>query len=148
MLSLARAQVQTLMDLRSLKPCGAAKNRWEMWNLSHLRGSLRDQPRGCCHSSTLCGSSSLDFLSHQLLYPWSWWLWWWSSSYIRLFATPWTAARQISLSFTTSRGLFKLMSFESMMPSNHLILCHPLLLLPSIFPSIRVFSSESALRIR
>ena len=62
--------------------------------------------------------------------------------------TPWTAARQASLSITNSRDLLKLMSIESVMPSNHLILCHPLLLLPSIFPSIRVFSNESALRIR
>ena len=57
---------------------------------------------------------------------------------------PWTAAHQVSLSFTISRSLLKLMSMESVMPSNHLFLCHPLLLLPSIFPSIRVFSSESA----
>ena len=63
-------------------------------------------------------------------------------------ATPWTAARQASLYITNSRSLLKLMSIESVMPSNHLILCHPLLLLPSIFPSIRVFSDESALRIR
>ena len=65
-----------------------------------------------------------------------------------LFVTPWTAARQASLSITNSRSLFKLMSIESVMPSNHLILCHPLLLPPSIFPSIRVFSNESVLRIR
>ena len=71
-----------------------------------------------------------------------------SLSCVRLFATPWTAARQASLSITNSRSLLKLMSIESVMPSNHLILCHPLLLLPSIFPSIRVFSNESALHIR
>ena len=70
-----------------------------------------------------------------------------SLSCVRLFATPWTAARQTSLSITNSRSLLKLMSIESVMPSNHLILCHPLLLLPSIFPSNRVFS-ESVLRIR
>ena len=64
---------------------------------------------------------------------------------VQLFATPWTAARQASLSITNSWSLLKLMSIESVMPSNHLILCHPLLLLPSIFPSIRVFSSESVL---
>ena len=63
-------------------------------------------------------------------------------------ATPWAAARQASLFITNSRSLFKLMSIDSVMPSNHLILCHPLLLLPSIFPSIRVFSNESVLRIR
>ena len=62
-------------------------------------------------------------------------------------ATPWTAARQASLSITNSWSLFKLMSIESVMPSNHLILCHPLLLLPSIFASIRVFTNESALHI-
>ena len=70
-----------------------------------------------------------------------------SLSRVRLFATPWTAARQASLSITNSRSLLKLMSIESVMPSNHLILCCPLLLLPSIFPSIRVFSNESALHI-
>ena len=62
--------------------------------------------------------------------------------------TPWTAAQQTSLSFTISWSLLKLMSIESVMPSSHLTLCHPLLLLPSIFPSIRVFSNESALCIR
>ena len=62
--------------------------------------------------------------------------------------TPWTAARQTSLSFTNSWSLLKLMSIEPVMPSNHLILCHPLLLLPSVFPSIRVFSNESVLRIK
>ena len=63
-------------------------------------------------------------------------------------ATPWTAARQASLSITNSQSLFKLMSIESVMQSNHLILCHPLLLPPSIFPSIRVFSNVSVLHIR
>ena len=71
-----------------------------------------------------------------------------SLSRVRLFVTPWTAAHQASLSITNSRSSLKLMSIESVMPSNHLILCHPLLLLPSIFPSIGVFSNESALRIR
>ena len=66
-------------------------------------------------------------------------------SHVQLFATPWTVACQASLSFTTSRSLFKLMSIESVMPSSHLILGCPLLLLPSIFPPIRVFSNESAL---
>ena len=68
-----------------------------------------------------------------------------SLSCVLLFATPWTAALQASLSFIISRSLLKLMPIGSMMPSNHLILCRPLLLLPSIFPSIRVFSNESAL---
>ena len=71
-----------------------------------------------------------------------------SLSCVRLFATPWTAARQASLSVTYSRSLLKLMSIKSVLPSNHLILCRPLLLLPSIFPSIRVFFNESTLRIR
>ena len=66
----------------------------------------------------------------------------------QLFLTPWIVAHQASLSFTISLSLLKLMSIESMMPSNHLIFCWPLLLLPSIFPSIRVFSNKSALRIR
>ena len=71
-----------------------------------------------------------------------------SPSRVRLFATPWTAAHQASLSIANTQSLLKLMSIESMVPSNHLILCCPLLLLPSIFPSIRVFSNESVLRIR
>ena len=79
---------------------------------------------------------SVQFSSVQLL------------SHVRLFVTPWTAARQASLSFTNSQSLLKLVSIESVIPSNHLILCCPLLLLPSIFPSIRICSSESALRIR
>ena len=78
----------------------------------------------------------LDISSVQLL------------SHLQLFATPWTAAHQASLSITNSQSLLKLMSIELVMPSNHLILCHPLLLLPSIFPRIRVFSNESVLRIR
>ena len=80
--------------------------------------------------------SSLEFSSVQLL------------SRVQLFMTPGTTARQVPLSITDSRNLLRLISFESVMPSNHLILCHPLLLLPSIFPSIRVFSNESALCIR
>ena len=71
-----------------------------------------------------------------------------SLSRVRFFVTPWTAASQASLSFINSQSLLKLMSIELVMPSNHLILCHPLLLPPSIFPSIRVFSSESVLHIR
>ena len=71
-----------------------------------------------------------------------------SLSRVQLFATPWTTARQASLSITNTQSPPKLMSIESVMPSNHLILCRPLLLLPLIFPSIRVFSNESALHIR
>ena len=77
-----------------------------------------------------------DFSSVQLL------------SYLQLFATSWTAACQPSLSITNSQSLLKLMSINSVMTSNHLILCRPLLLLPSIFPSIRVFSNESVLSIK
>ena len=84
----------------------------------------------------LCLYFSVQFSSVQLL------------SRVRLFVTPWTEARQASLSITNSRSLPKLMSIESVMPSNHLILCRPLLLPPSIFPSIRVFSNESVLHIR
>ena len=69
-------------------------------------------------------------------------------SSVQLFASPWTAANQTSLSITNALSLLKLVSIESVMPSNHLILCHPLLLLPSVFPSIRVFSNESVLHIR
>ena len=69
-------------------------------------------------------------------------------SHVQLFVTPWTPARQASLSIISSQSMFKLMSIESVMPCNHLFLCHPLLLLPSIFPNIRVFPSESVLPIR
>ena len=89
------------------------------------------------HSFLLLDSISLyQFSSVQLL------------SCVWLFATPWTAACQDSLSITISCNLLKLMSIESVMPSNHLILCHPLLLLPSIFPSIRVFSMSQFFAIR
>ena len=71
-----------------------------------------------------------------------------SLSHVWLFVTPWTAVHKASLSITNSQSLFKLMSIELVIPSNHLILCHPLLLPPSIFSSIRVFSTESGLRIR
>ena len=71
-----------------------------------------------------------------------------SLSHVQLFATPWTTARQASLSITNSQRLLKLMSIELVMPSNHLILCHPLLLLPLITPSIKFFSNESVLCIR
>ena len=84
----------------------------------------------------LVNSHSVQFSSVQLL------------SRVRLFATPWMAALQASLSITNSRSSLKLMSIESVMPSSHLILCRPLLLLPPSPPSIRVFSSESTLRVR
>ena len=93
----------------------------------------------------------------NLIYSWALFLFlaticWISSvqslSCVWLFAAPWTAACLASLSITNSQTLLKLMSIESLMPSNYLILCRPLLLLPSVFPSIRVFSSESVLRMR
>ena len=71
-----------------------------------------------------------------------------SLSHVRIFATPWSSAGQASLSIANSQSMLKLMSIKSMMPSNYLILCHPLLLMPSIFPSIKVFPNESALCIR
>ena len=89
-----------------------------------------------CSSTESFFSSRLSVSSVQLL------------SCIQLFATPWTAARQVSLSITNSWSLFRLIPIESVMPSNHLILCRPLLFPPSIFPSIRVFSNESVLPIR
>ena len=86
----------------------------------------------CCkHSNVECQFSSVQSLSR-----------------VRLFVTPWIAARQVSLFITISRSSLRLMSIESVMPSSHLILCHPLLLLPPIPPSIRVFSNESTLRMR
>ena len=93
----------------------------------------------CCHWSG--GPHIYRFLSVQFSLVQS-------LSHVRLFATPWTAACQASLSITKSQSLLKLTSIESVMPSNHLILCHPLLLPPSIFPNIQVFSNESALCIR
>ena len=82
----------------------------------------------CLRASQVTHFSSVQWLSH-----------------VQLFVTPWTAAHQASLSITNSQSLLKLMSIKSVMPSNHLIFCHPLLLLPSVFPSMRVFSKESDL---
>ena len=93
-------------------------------------------PAAGAHSALLPQFSSVQFSSVQSL------------SCVWLFATPWTAAHQASLSITNSWSLLQLMSIESVMPSNHLILCRPFLLFPSIFPSIRVFSNESVLHIR
>ena len=93
---------------------------------SYSHRALGQEPRG---------QHSLQFSSVQF-------------SGVRLFATPWTAACQASLSITNSQCFLKLMSIKLVMPSNHLILCRPLLLLPSIFPRIRVFSNESVLRFK
>ena len=99
-----------------------------------------------------CGDTATNFYPSNTLKGKSHWYEYWLSvqfsSVVQLFVTPWTAASQDSLSITNSWSLPKLMSIESVMSSSHLILCCPLLLLPSIFPSIRVFSNESALHIR
>ena len=91
---------------------------------------------------------TLEWVAISFSNAWKWKVKVKSLSHAQLFATPWIAARQASLSITNSWSLPKLMTIESVMPSNPLILCRPLLLLPSIFPSIRVFSNESTLRIR
>ena len=109
-----------------------------------------------CSVNMMCHIDWFHMLHHSLIpginSTWSWCRILFSSvrllSFVLLFVTPWTIARQASLSITNSQSLLKLMSIESVMPSNHLILCHPLLLSPSIFCSIRVFSNESALHIR
>ena len=108
------------------KPTNSGKDV-EIWSVQFAGGSAK------CYNHFRKQSqfSSVQSLSHA----------WFS-------ATPWTAARQVSLSIPKSQSLLKLMSIESVRPSNHLILCCPLLLPPSIFPSIRVFSNESVLRIR
>ena len=109
---------------------GSDGRGFHLGNPYHVTGLGSVSPRHCSLTS------QFPFSSFQSL------------SHVQLFSTPWTAARQASLSITNSRNLLRLMSIESVMSSNHLILCCPLLLLPSIFPSIRVFSSESVLHIR
>ena len=108
-------------------------SRWvttPSWLSGALRSFFNTSSVYSCHLF-LISSASFQLLSH-----------------VRLFATPWTAAHQASLSITNSRSFLKLMSIELVMPSNHLILCCPLFLLPSIFLSLRVFSNESAFHIR
>ena len=107
------------------------------WNIPWTEETCRLQSLGCkeLDMTEWIACISVQFSSVQLL------------TCVWLFEAPWTAARQASLSITNSQSLFKLMSIELVMPSNHLILCHPLLLLPSIFPTIRVFSKEWVLRI-
>ena len=108
------------------------------WTGLMLWEDVSFQSNKCLHRFSCLHSHPLNicFSSVQLL------------SCVQLFANPWTAACQASLSITNSQSLLKLMSIELVMPSNHLILCRPLLLPPSVFPSIRVFSNESVLRIR
>ena len=128
---------------------------------SSVHGDSPDKNTGVSCQALLQGIFPTQGLNQVLLYckqilyqlsyqgsPWGRFSSVQSLSHVRLFATPWTAARQASLSITTSQSLLKLMSIDLVMPSNHLILWHPLLLLPSIFPSIRVFSIESVLHIR
>ena len=129
--------------------CGISQTRILEWvAVSFSRGS--SWPRNWIY---VCG------IGRQILYHWGTWEVWHvaicccrysvqSLSCVQLFVTPWIAACQTSLSITNSRRLLKLMSIDSVMPSNHLILCHALLLPPSIFPSITVFSNGSILRIR
>ena len=110
-------------------------------NLGMGRGGLHCHDEASTHLSRKPDQSylarwAMEFSSVQSL------------SCVQLFVTPWTAAHQASLSFTNPWSLLKLMSIKLVIPSNHLILCRPLLLLPSIFPSIRIFSNESALLIR
>ena len=109
------------------------ENRETRWKVNNGRSKQKRRPREA-DSLQWCNNSHISSVQ--------------SLSRVQLFATPWTAARQASLSITNSRSPPKPMSIELVMPSNHLVLCCPLLLLPSIFPSIRVFSNESALRSR
>ena len=134
---------------RGSSVCGIIAARILKWvSMSSSRGS--SQPRDQTHVSYISCIGRLGFFFLPLVPP--------GKpictslvqllSLVQLFATPWTAARQVSMSITNSQSLLKLMSIKLVMPSNHLILCHPLLLSPSIFPSIRVFSNESVLHIR
>ena len=121
--------------------------------LQHTRlPCLSPTPRACSNSYLLSRWCHPTISSSVISFSWKWKRAQSNSvhslSCVQLFATPWTVAHQASLSITNTQSLLKLMSIESVMPSNHLILCHLLLLLPSIFPSIRVFSKESVLRIR
>ena len=115
---------------------GVPRSCKRQWNGFLLRVSRKEQPCWHLDFSLVVLDFWQEFSSVQLL------------SHVRHPVTPWTAVRQASLSITNSRSLLKLMPIELVMPSNHLIFCRPLLLLPSIFPSIRVFSNESALCIR
>ena len=117
---------------------------WVYWKLSYKKCQQTRSPTADEWIRKLWYIHTMEFESvlRRLMKKWK------SLSGARLFATLWTAARQASLSISNSQSLLKLMTIESVMPSNHLILCRPLLLLPSIFPSIRVFSNESVLPIR
>ena len=140
---------------RRTNPIRKAPSSWPHLNLmtsqrSHLQ--IPSSWRSGLQHMNVRGTESLHSRRHEIVSFQRQMLLTFSSvqslSCIQLFATPWTAACQASLSITNSWSLLKLMSIESMMPSNHLILCLPLLLPPSTFPSIRVFSNESVLSIR
>ena len=127
------------VDVLQVNPDVAANTAVRVWLLVHEahEPSLGNKSSASeCHSSAVIWVESVHFSSVQSL------------SHVQLFATPWTAARQASLSITNSWSLLKFMSIELVIPYNHLILCCPLLLLLSIFPSIRVFSDESVFPIR
>ena len=127
----------TCRDVFKMFPCCRILSKSSFpWMKGELSGIHLDPESFLILNKTFLYSNHVSFSSVQLL------------SHVRLFATPWTAACQASPSITNSWSPPKSMSIESMMPSHHLILCHPLLLLPSIPPSIRVFSSESGLCIR
>ena len=121
------------MFTRTVTVCGT-------WATTH---SLPPYPQICLTRGSTPEISTIFERTLKLNFP----IVFQSISHVWLFATPWTEACQASLSFTVSQSLLKLMSIESVMPSNQLNLCHPLLLFPSIFPSIRVFSNESVLHI-
>ena len=125
-------QINKIRNIKKTKP----KNRATIWSSNPTPGHISGEnsnSKKYVHSSVHCS----PIYNSQKKF-----------SHVRLFATPWIIACQASLSITNSWSPPKPMSIESVMPSNHLILCHPLLLLPSIFPSIRVFSNKSALHIR
>ena len=128
---------EVLRDVTVSSPSGLVNAHWEDTNTSGWwwRGYTSIQPILCFCSFFVFFLTGTNVVIQSL-------------SCVQFSVTPWTAAHQTPLSFTFSQSLLKLMSIESVMPSNHLILCHPLLLLPSVFPSIRVFSSGSALPIR
>ena len=125
-LTAAAAAAKSLQSCLTLRP-----HRCQPTRLPHPWDSPGKNTGVGCHFLLQCMKVKVKFLSR-----------------VRLLATPWNTACQAFLSFTVSQILLKFMSIESVMPPNHLILCRPLLLLPSIFPSIRVFSNESVLRIR
>ena len=142
--------LQGIFQIQGSNP-GLPHCRWILYQLSHqgrprilewVAYPFSSRPRNQTGISCIAGRQILYQLSHTVSQSIQ------TLSRVRLFVTPWIAARQASLSITNSRSLFKPTSIESVMPSNHLILCRSLLLLSSIPPSTRVFSNESTLRMR